>query len=44
MCNCGATTIEALHKNAKMTLVSAISIKEGGAHDVIQKNTSFVNN
>ena len=44
MCNCGATTIEALHKSAKMTLVSAISIKEGGAHDVIQKNTSFVNN
>ena len=44
MCNCGATTIEALHENAKMTLVSAISIKEGGAHDVIQKNASFVNN
>lgn len=44
MCNCGATTIESLHKNAKMTLVSAISITEGGAHDVIQKNTTYVNN
>ncbi len=39
MCNCGATTIEQLHKCAKMTLVSATSIVEGGAHDVIQKNT-----
>ena len=44
MCNCGATTIAALHKDAKMTLVSAISIKEGGAHDVIQKNTTYANN
>ncbi len=40
MCNCGATTIAQLHKTAKMTVVSATSIVEGGAHDVIQKNTS----
>lgn len=39
MCNCGATNLETLHKTAKMTLVSAVSITEGGAHDVIQKNT-----
>lgn len=40
MCNCGAITIEQLHKTAKMTVVSSTSIVEGGAHDVIQKNTS----
>ncbi len=42
MCNCGAITLEQLHKCAKMTLVSATSIVEGGAHDVIQKNTSHL--
>ena len=39
MCNCGALSIEELHKNAKLTLVSATSIVEGGAHDVILKDT-----
>ncbi|MGN0711481.1 MAG: IMP dehydrogenase [Anaerovoracaceae bacterium] len=39
MCNCGALTIPELQKNAKITLVSATSIVEGGAHDVILKNT-----
>ncbi|MBQ9814302.1 MAG: IMP dehydrogenase [Lachnospiraceae bacterium] len=42
MCNCGATTIRELQKNAKLTLVSATSIVEGGAHDVIQKESSPV--
>ena len=28
------------HKNAKLTLVSAVSIVEGGAHDVILKEVS----
>ena len=37
MCNCGTTTISELQKKAKITLVSAISIREGGAHDVILK-------
>ncbi len=37
MCNCGALSIAELQKNAKLTLVSATSIVEGGAHDVIQK-------
>lgn len=41
MCNCGALTIEELQKNAKLTLVSATSIVEGGAHDVIQKDTNI---
>ncbi|MBQ8895788.1 MAG: IMP dehydrogenase [Clostridia bacterium] len=38
MCNCGALTIEELQKNAKITLVSATSIIEGGAHDVMLKD------
>ena len=37
MCNCGALTIKELQEKAKLTLVSATSIVEGGAHDVIQK-------
>ncbi len=40
MCNCGALTIPELQKNAKLTLVSSTSIIEGGAHDVILKDTS----
>ena len=39
MCNCGVTNIPDLQKNAKMTVVSATSIVEGGAHDVMLKNT-----
>lgn len=38
MCNCGAKTINELQDKAKLTLVSATSIVEGGAHDVIVKN------
>lgn len=38
MCNCGALTISELQQNAKLTLVSATSIVEGGAHDVIVKD------
>lgn len=38
MCNCGALSIPELQKKAKLTLVSATSIVEGGAHDVITKN------
>ena len=37
MCNCGVTTIPDLQKNAKITLVSATSIVEGGYHDVMLK-------
>jgi IMP dehydrogenase len=40
MCNCGVLTIPELHKNAKLTLVSAVSIVEGGAHDVILKEVA----
>ena len=44
MCNCGVLTIPDLQKNAKLTVVSATSIVEGGAHDVILKYTSGNNN
>ena len=38
MCNCGALTIKELQEKAVITLVSATSIVEGGAHDVIRKD------
>ena len=41
MCNCGALTIPELQEKAKITLVSAVSIVEGGAHDVILKNNTI---
>ena len=40
MCNCGALTIKELQQKAKLTLVSATSIVEGGAHDVIRKEST----
>lgn len=41
MCNCGALTIPELQQKAKITLVSATTISEGSAHDVVVKNTSL---
>ena len=38
MCNCGSITLKELHEKARFTLVSNVSIKEGGAHDVILKD------
>ncbi|MBR6259145.1 MAG: IMP dehydrogenase, partial [Oscillospiraceae bacterium] len=40
MCNCGALTIPELQKKAKITPVSATSIIEGGAHDVLLKDNT----
>ncbi|SCJ99278.1 Inosine-5'-monophosphate dehydrogenase [uncultured Eubacterium sp.] len=40
MCNCGVLSIQELQKDAKLTLVSATSIVEGGAHDVILRDSS----
>ena len=37
MCNCGSITISELHKKARFTLVSSVSIREGSAHDVLTK-------
>lgn len=38
MCNCGALSIPELQQKARLTLVSSVSIVEGGAHDVILKD------
>ena len=40
MCNCGVLTIPELQKNSKLTVVSATSIVEGGAHDVILRESN----
>jgi len=40
MANCGVLDISGLQKEAKITLVSATSIVEGGAHNVILRNQS----
>ena len=42
MCNCGALSIPELQEKARITLVSATSIVEGGAHDVVLKDQSAV--
>ncbi|MEG0542738.1 MAG: IMP dehydrogenase, partial [Angelakisella sp.] len=39
MCNCGALSIPEFQEKAKLTLVSSVSIVEGGAHDVVVKDT-----
>ena len=39
MSNCGALTIKELQEKAKLTLISATSIVEGGAHDVLLKDS-----
>ncbi|MBQ9062395.1 MAG: IMP dehydrogenase [Eubacterium sp.] len=44
MCNCGALTIPELQQKAKITLVSATSIVEGGAHDVIRREKTTTDN
>jgi IMP dehydrogenase len=43
MCSCGAFSISGLKQTAKITLVSSTSIIEGGAHDVILKETKSNN-
>ena len=43
MCNCGALTIPQLQSKAKLTLVSSVSIVEGGAHDVLVKDNNTHN-
>ena len=43
MCNCGALDLDELRAKAKITLVSATSLVEGGAHDVILKDSTEAN-
>ena len=40
MCNCGALSIPELQEKARLTLVSSVSIVEGGAHDVVLKTAN----
>lgn len=37
MCNCGCISIPEFHERARLTMVSNVSIIEGGAHDVVLK-------
>ena len=42
MCNCGALDIPELRSKARLTVVSATSLREGGIHDVLQKERELV--
>ncbi|MEL7659178.1 MAG: IMP dehydrogenase, partial [Bacillota bacterium] len=42
MCNCGVLSISDLQEKARITLVSATSIVEGGSHDVVLKDNNMV--
>ncbi|WP_437600022.1 IMP dehydrogenase [Sorangium sp. So ce590] len=39
MCNCGAISLRDLYMRARLTVASAVSIHEGGVHDVTLKDT-----
>ena len=39
MCACGALSIDQLQEKARLVVISSTSIVEGGAHDVIQKES-----
>ncbi|MDO5440615.1 MAG: IMP dehydrogenase [Erysipelotrichaceae bacterium] len=41
MCNCGCLNLKDFRKNVRFTTVSSTSIVEGGAHDVIVKNSNI---
>ena len=42
MCNCGVTDVAGLHREARLTVVSATSLREGGSHDVVLKESEIV--
>lgn len=42
MCNCGALNIPEFQEKARLTLVSSVSIVEGGAHDVVLKDKNIM--
>ncbi|MCG8457377.1 MAG: IMP dehydrogenase, partial [Holophagales bacterium] len=42
MCNCGALSLRELQETAHLTLVSPVSLREGGAHDVMLKDDEMV--
>ena len=38
MCNCGSLRLPQFQRRARLTVASAVSLREGGAHDVILKD------
>ncbi len=42
MVSCGAPTIPELQSKARITLASAVSIREGGAHDIVLKENEMI--
>lgn len=40
MCNCGSLTLSELQERARVTVASAVSIREGAAHDVMLKDAA----
>ncbi len=42
MVSCGATSIPELQGKARITLASAVSIREGGAHDIVLKENEII--
>jgi len=42
MCNCGALSIPELRQKARLTLVSAATLAEGSAHDVLLKDSRYI--
>jgi IMP dehydrogenase len=44
MCNCGVLNLQELQREARLTRVSSVSIVEGGAHDVVLKDTNIKEN
>ena len=42
MCNCGVLSIPELQEKAKITVISTTSLVEGGAHDVLLKDSATI--
>ena len=42
MCNCGVLSIPELQEKAKITVISTTSLVEGGAHDVLLKDSAQI--
>jgi IMP dehydrogenase len=42
MVSCGACSMAELHQKARLTLASAVSIREGSVHDVDRKENEIV--
>ena len=43
LCSCGSTNLQEFRDTARLVLVSSTSIIEGGAHDVIAKESDIIN-